>query len=294
MGTDRRGWRESIPVPARGPGRRAAGAAVTLLSVAVAGGAAGQAPARDLRLWPAPPQASVPLNPGTAFLASALAPGAGQYLQKADRWVPYAVLEVWAWITFLDRRRDSRDLSRRYRDLAWSVARRVSTGARRDTVFDYYETMSRFAASGSFDADLQRSGVQPDPDSTTFNGDLWLLARALFFPGGAAYPEGSPEYQRALGYYQRHAIPSSFAWAWGDSNLEQRVFGELMRGSDGAYRTATQLLAVIMANHLVSAIDALVLARLERASAASLTARFESGLEWDRGGRWSVGVRLGW
>lgn len=256
--------------------------------------AAAQASAVESRLWLRVPQNAAPAAPGAAFLASALAPGAGQYLLGADRWVPYGVLEVWAWITYMERRGDARALTRRYRDLAWSVARRVSIGERRDSVFDYYETMSKFAASGSWDADPRRDGVQPELDPGTFNGDLWLLARSLFFPGGAAYPEGSPQYLQAMRYYLRYAIPPSFAWAWGDSDLAQEVFGELIRSSDAASRAATQLLGVIVANHVVSAIDALVLARIQRESAGGLSARLGSGIEWDGGGRWSVSLRVAW
>lgn len=269
--------------------------ALPLLLVVLAAPAASQETASDHRLWTTLPQAAQATpQPGIAFLASALAPGAGQYLLGAGRWVPYAVVEVWAWITYLERRGDARSLGRRYRDLAWSVARRVSVGERRDSVFDYYESMSRFSASGSFDADPRVAGVQPDPDPTTYNGDVWLLARSLFFPGGISYPPGTTQYERALQYYRQHAIPASFAWAWGDSNLEQRVFNELIHQSDDASRTATQILGTILVNHIVSAIDALVLARLQRVSSGRLSARLGSGIEWDRGGRLTVRMRVSW
>ena len=52
--------------------------------------------------------------------------------------------------------------------------------------------------------------------------------------------------------------------------------------------------SIILANHVVSAIDALVLARLQRASTAGLSARLGSGVEWDRGGRWTLLMRLSW
>jgi hypothetical protein len=278
-----------------GSGRGAA-AGVLLAGVLLAGSApaSGQSPATDPRLSIPVREARPAVAPGVALLASALGPGTGQYLLGAGRWVPYAVLEVWAWVAYLEKRGDARTHTRRYRDLAWSVARRVSVGERRDTVFDYYETMSKFAASGLYDADPKRDGVQPETDPSTFNGDLWLLARSLFFPGGFSFPEGSPQYIQAMRYYLRHAIPSSYAWAWGDSDLVQDVFAGLIRSSDAAARAGTQLLGVILANHLVSAVDALVLARVQRERAGGLSARLGSGADWQDGPRWTVSVRVAW
>jgi hypothetical protein len=257
---------------------------------------AGQSRTTDPRLLmsAAPAPQARGTDPGKAFLASALLPGAGQYMLGADRWVPYAVLEVWAWVTHLDRRSRARLLTRQYRDLARSVPRRPSIGERRDTVFEYYEAMSRFAASGSFDSDPRRAGVQPEGDATTFNGDLWQLSRSLFFPGGNAYPEGSPQYGQALAYYERRAIPPSFAWAWGDSFLEQRTYGELIRGSDEASRSATHLLGVILANHMVSAIDALVLGRVEESTAGAISAHIGGAMDGTGDPRWTLTIRLGW
>ena len=235
-----------------------------------------------------------PRRPGLLMAASAIAPGAGQYLMGADRWVPYAVLEVWGWIAYADRRGEARSREDHYKDLAWSVARRISTGVRRDTVFDYYESMARFSSSGAFDTDLRQAGIQPETDPDTFNGEKWLLASSLFIPSGGFFPPGTIEYQRALDYYVRHAIPGSFAWAWGDSELEQQVFNELIRASDAAQREATWLLATIVANHVVSAIDALILARLQ-ARGDGPAVRVGSGLERDDGGwRWKAVARLSW
>ncbi|MGH7507648.1 MAG: hypothetical protein ACRELX_18495, partial [Longimicrobiales bacterium] len=191
-------------------------------------------------------------TPGAAFLASAILPGAGQYLLDADRWVPYVALELWGWVSYIQRRNEAHDLEGRYRDLAWSVARRVSVGPRRDSVFEYYETMGHFSESGALDVDPGAAGIQPERDATTFNGDLWMLARALFIPGGLPLPPDNPDYQRALAYYQTHAIPPSFSWAWGDSNLEQQVFAGLIRESDDAFRDATRMLGIILANHALS------------------------------------------
>jgi hypothetical protein len=104
------------------------------------------------------------------------------------------------------------------------------------------------------------------------------LSRQLFFPGGVPFQPGSQPYEQALAYYTRNAIPPSFTWAWGDSFLEQQSFRELIRTSDEAYRTSTQFLGLILANHLVSAVDALVTGRLA-AGSSEARLRIRSGFE---------------
>ena len=52
------------------------------------------------RLWSRTPE------PGKAFLFSAVLPGAGQWFMDQDRWPAYLAVELWAWIQFLDSRRE--------------------------------------------------------------------------------------------------------------------------------------------------------------------------------------------
>jgi len=221
---------------------------------------------------PAQPASTGLPAPAVAVLASIVLPGAGQWLQGESRWVPYVALEVWSWLRFRQRRADSRRIAQQYRDLAWLVARRVSTGERRDTVFEYYEALTHYNASGA----PVREGDPPETDTTTFNGNLWALSRALFFPEGKDFPPGSTEYMLAFGYYREHGIPGDYAWAWGGSTLEQQVFAELITDSDDAYRDGTRMLGLILANHVASTVDALITARLR--ALTSDRARLRTGL----------------
>jgi len=211
---------------------------------------------------PAPPAGGQPPAAAVAVVASMVLPGSGQWLQGKSRWVPYLALEVWSWLRFRERRHEWRRLTDRYRDLAWSVARRVSVGERRDTVFEYYEALTHYNSSGAWDAAPLEGGLQPEQDTTTFNGQLWSLARSLFYPAGRDYEPGSGPYEAALEYYQTHGIPPSYAWAWGGSSLEQQVFADVIVDSDNAYRDGTRMLGLILANHVASAVDALITARL--------------------------------
>lgn len=229
-------------------------------------------------------------NPGVAFIASAVLPGAGQYYAKADRWPPFIALEAWAWIKYLQRREHGRDLEERYRDIAWSVARRVATVERRDSVFTYYEAVGQHAESGLFDADPQTAELEPEGDVTTYNGEQWQRAKALFFRGTNAAP-GSAEYERALAYYRANAIPPGYIWSWRNSELEFREYRETITRSDEAYRSATRMLGVILANHLVSAVDALVIARVQALSEHRI--RLGSALEPAASGYiWMTTVRI--
>lgn len=210
-----------------------------------------------------------------SFLASLAVPGSGQYVMHQQRWLPYVAVEAWAWVRYLDRRSTARELSRQYKDFAWDVARRVSTGARQDTTFPYYEILIHYPASGAYDAQPSQAGIQPEFDLSTYNGQQWDLAQRLFIPVGSAGDVSSPGYISALNYYAARAIPDAFAFAWNTGRLEQQVYSNVITDSDGAYRDATRMLGLILANHLTSAVDALISSRL-RSGGANL--RFESGL----------------
>lgn len=231
-------------------------------------------------------------HPGLAFLASAAVPGAGQFLLGNERWVPYLAVEIWAWRSAVDQRRTAHSLADQYRDIAWSVARRVSLGERRDTAWEYYETMTRFPASGMYDRNPGTPDLQPETTPNTYNGFVWNLARALFLPPGVSATPGSPAYERALDYYRRHAVPPEFAWAWGDNILERELFRSLIAQSDAAYRRSTRVLGFILANHIISAIDALIAARLRAAGVEAAPFRIRGGLEEIDGAgvRWSATV----
>lgn len=200
---------------------------------------------------------------GVAFVASAVLPGSGQFYLKSDKWVPFLAVEAWAWVKYLQARKRGDELERNYRDLAWNVARRITTAERRDSAFTYYEAMAdaRWRTSGLFDADPVAPGLQPEGNEETFNGEQWRRARALFLRGVPATP-GTPEFESALSYYRLHAIPDAYLWNWGNSRLEQQAFTETISESDAAFRRGTTMLGVILANHVVSAVDALVMARV--------------------------------
>ncbi|MDA0330115.1 MAG: hypothetical protein O2958_14060 [Gemmatimonadetes bacterium] len=199
-------------------------------------------------------------GPGAATALSAILPGAGQHVLGQRRKWAYLALETLGWVLYFDRRSAGADFRDQYRDFAWNEAR-TQVGPRMDGRFGYYETLSKWTRSGAFDADPSTEGIQPEPDVLSFNGSVWDLATRLFVTGGPTVPESDPQYQRALGYYQREAYGSDFLWDWTGTGGAQDAFGSLIRLSDDRFREATNVVGALIANHIVSAVDAYLSAR---------------------------------
>ena len=195
-------------------------------------------------------------------VASFVVPGSGQLMMGQDRGLVYLTAEVFVLSRYLQLTHDGRHGADRYRELAYVVARRGYATVRRDTVFEYYETMEKFTASGEFDLD-PGPGLTPEGDPTLYNGSVWLLARRTFWADPATPPPPtSPEYQLALQFYRAHAVGPDFRWSWRDAPLEQQEFRATIRSSDDSFRHAQSQLGLLLANHLASAIDALISSRL--------------------------------
>jgi len=207
-------------------------------------------------------------------LASLAVPGTGQLLGREDRGAIYLVTELYLVTRYLQLRHDGRVQAGRFRELAFDVARRPFAPARRDTIFEYFETMERFVASGQFDGD-PGPGLSPETDPSTYNGSVWLLARRTYWSDpDVPPPPTSPEYQGALEFYVARAVGPGFQWSWRDAPLARDEFRATIRNSDDAFRRAQNQLGLLLANHLVSAVDALASSRLS--VAARRPARLET------------------
>lgn len=227
-----------------------------------------------------------------AGLLSATVPGAGEYVLGLDRWVPRLAVEAFAWWEYRAHRREARGFEVRYRQLACQVARRIDAAAlvnpgvcRDSSDFEYYETMGKpdWSRSGEFDSDPLAPGVQPESDGSTYNGGIWVQAQRLF---------GARDQAQALAYYERRAIHPGYRWDWGDNRLEQTVYDELIHRSDAAFRTSSRILGLILANHVTSAVDVYIAARLRemaRAQRVEVRTGFEPGVTTLR---WQADVRI--
>jgi hypothetical protein len=236
--------------------------------------------------------ASAQVSPGTptpqgAAARSMVLPGWGQLELGQRRGWAYALAEVALWVVWADRRAAGRHVRDEYRDFAWETGR-IQTGPRVDGPFAYYETLSKWVRSGAFDADAGADGIQPEEDSTTFNGSIWARATGLYLPSGTPPDPLDASYQQALDYYRARAYGTEFLWDWSGRDEDRRSLGTLIRRSDDRFRQATTAFGAVLANHVLSGVDAFVSARLRYSSTIRLT---PTAGRPDRG--WTLSLRLG-
>ncbi len=189
-------------------------------------------------------------------------PGIGQFLHRQNRGAVYVAFEGLFLIRFLAFHAEGRRESRQYRDLAFTVARAAYVPMSRDTVFEYFEQLAKFLESGPFDTDPGPALVPP-MDEDSYNGSVWALARRTFLPDPDSIADvDSEEYQRALEFYRQRAVGPNFLWSWRNAGLEQDLYRQSIRRSDEGFRRATRQLGLLLANHVISAVDALITGRL--------------------------------
>ena len=241
--------------------------------------AAGQAQQQEAK-----PPASVYVRP----LASLIVPGTGQLMAHQDRGAVYIAAEVYLLSRYLQLDHEARVGARRYQDLAFDVARHAFSPMLRDTIFEYFEQMERFTESGSYDTGPGPAFV-PESDPATYNGSVWLLARRTFWADPNVPPDPtSPQYLRALQFYQARAIGPNFQWSWRNHSLEHEVFKDYISRSDNAFRRAQNQVGLLLANHVLSAVDALISARMSAAAGRAAELRTSVGLSGRSEVRFSI------
>jgi hypothetical protein len=199
-----------------------------------------------------------------AILASAVVPGSGQALLRSERFLPYVAFEAFAWAQYLSHARSGRRQRDAYRALARDVARAAYGPDRPNGDFEYYERMEHFTESGAFDA-IPGGKVDPELDTLTYNGSIWLLARRTYWQNIDEVPDDTTNaWKFAMALYQRRAYGSNELWSWRDAPLEYDEFRRLIRQSNDANRRALTDLGIILANHALSTVDAYVTVRIRR------------------------------
>jgi len=209
-----------------------------------------------------------------AVLASAFIPGTGQAILGQDRFVAYLAVEAYAWARYAADAREGHQARTSYRDLASEVARRQFSAVRPVGDFDYYERMEKFVASGAYDA-TPGGDLDPEPDTTTANGAIWLLARQTYWSNPSdPPPRSSPEYRFAEAFYRSRAVTPDYQWSWANARLEYAEFQRTIRKSNNAYRNSLEDLGLVILNHALSTVDAFITVRL-RSHVQGDTKRFD-------------------
>ncbi|MGA2384741.1 MAG: hypothetical protein ABSG61_15075 [Gemmatimonadales bacterium] len=202
-------------------------------------------------------------RPWVRPLASLVVPGSGQLLGGRDRGMVYLAAEIW----FVARALALSAQGRRERDqfitLGYEVARQPFTPYRLDAPWEYYEAMSHWVESGHYSLTTAAGPIQPETDTLTYNGAMWLLARRNFLTNPDSIPPPTdPAYQAALAFYRQRAFGEEFRWSWKDARLEMDAYAQKIRSSDNDFRFATTYLGALVLNHLASAVDAFITLRV--------------------------------
>jgi hypothetical protein len=71
------------------------------------------------------------------------------------------------------------------------------------------------------------------------------------------------QYRNAYNFYLRRAILPEYRWSWRNAQLEQDLYVRTIRRANTAFRDARQALGIVIANHLLSSVDAFVTLRME-------------------------------
>lgn len=198
-----------------------------------------------------------------APVVSLFLPGSGQALLRQDRFIAYLALEAWAVLEVANQRTEARRQQNRYRALARDVARALYGPSYPVGTWAYYESMEHYLESGVFDR-LPGGEVDPDINPDTYNGAMWLLARTTYWSDANVPPlPDSPEYRRALNFYLDRAVRPEYRWSWRSAQLEQDLYIRTIRRSNTSFRQARAALGIVLANHVLSAVDAFVTLRVE-------------------------------
>ncbi len=206
----------------------------------------------------------------SAPIASAIFPGLGQARLRKDRFIPYMAAEAFLLLKYAKDIREGNDAARTYRAVARDVARRSFAASPKDTVWQYYEKLEKYLESGTFSLSLNGPTV-PETDSTTYNGAQWVLARQQFgIPLNDPGASTLPNYALALAYYESRAVRQAYGWSWRNAQLEQDLFRRSIGRSNDAKRRARLDFSALIANHLLSAVDAFIVIRLTQLEAGGL------------------------
>ncbi len=218
---------------------------------------------------PGAPLLGMRIPPWTAPIASAIVPGAGQAVLGQQRSVAYLALEAFVWLQYFKDQRDWRQQRAAYRGLAATVARSPFSASTPVGDWAYYESMEHYLESGVYSITGSTANVVPETNESTYNGAMWLLARENYWPDPTvAPPTSSAEYQAALKFYEGRAVRPEYRWSWRNAQLEQDLYRRTINKANDAVRRATSDLGIILANHVLSMVDAFTAWRLQATAGA--------------------------
>ncbi|MCE5270173.1 hypothetical protein LLH00_02700 [bacterium] len=218
------------------------------------------------------------LPPGAKIALAALVPGLPQLMEGKRRGWAYFAAEGGSIAGMVFFNAQAHDRQDRFRAIARDARRNfVLSGLRNnpEEVTDplaggfgeYYEDLTKWASSGDYDNDPSLDGVQPETDTRTYNGHQWEIAKINNYTGtsgGIPVAKSAEEESRALAAYKEAVYPLQYNWDWTGIEDSEALYHDVFNSNDKSYRRRNRFTTVLLANHIVSAIDMLVLEKLNR------------------------------
>jgi hypothetical protein len=215
------------------------------------------------------PTTSSFINPALAPVASAIVPGSGQAMLGQDRSLVYVAVEALMWLKRAKDAREERDETASYELLAQNVARGHFSTSLPVGTWDYYESMEHWLDSGPYSV-AESGPIVPDTVSTEYNGSRWILAeRNNGIDPANPPPPSSTQYQAALAEYAATAVTPNFRWSWDNAQLQLDLYQQTVQKRNEAASAATFDVTVLIANHVLSMVDAFTGFRLHVRSSTS-------------------------
>ncbi len=218
------------------------------------------------------------LHPGIRIALGALVPGLPQYLEGQWRGWAYFAAEGAAITGMVFFNAQAHDRVDRYHEISRQARRNFVLGGLRNNpeevpeemsggFGEYYEDLTKWTSSGDYDNDPSREGIQPETDTRTYNGHQWQIARINNYSGtngGIPVAQSAEEEARALAAYSEAVYPLQYNWDWTGLESSETLYHKVFNSAEDSYRRRNKFTAVLLANHIISAIDMLVMEKINQ------------------------------
>jgi hypothetical protein len=218
------------------------------------------------------------LHPGMRIALGALVPGLPQYLEGQWRGWAYFAAEGAAIAGMVFFNAQAHDRLDRYHEISRQARRNFVLGGLRNNpeevteemsggFGEYYEDLTKWPSSGDYDNDPSLDGIQPETDTRTYNGHQWQIAKINNYSGtngGIPVAQSAEEESHALAAYREAVYPLQYNWDWTGLESSEALYHSVFNSAEDSYRRRNKFTAVLLANHIISAIDMLVMEKINQ------------------------------
>lgn len=219
------------------------------------------------------------LNPALRIALGVLVPGLPQYLRGQRRAYAFFAAEaagisgiVYYNVQAHNRRNNYYLMARKARNNFVLGGLRNNPTEVPDVLLggygEYYEDLTKWASSGDFDKDPSLVGIQPETDRRTYNGHQWHIAKINNYSGshgGLPVAMSAEEEARALEAYLRAVYPLEYNWDWTGLDAKFTEYDRVFDSAEVSYRRRNSFTIVLIANHILSAVDMLIMEKINQA-----------------------------